>query len=243
MTSASPSYFDYIKLFVENVKLWELIVLAVMIWLSTKPKILERITRVKIGDLELELEQLKKDVTDQKNEIRTLEKELENEREIFKEILEGFDPHVPVNELTRTRERLRAYAKTLTDLDEITEHLDPSKGPEELYAAAVMFRERRPTKFVPQLLDCLDSLANSENLLGIRLHTVWTLASALHFTVIASVRDGVEPKIPKKELERAQQVLGRLERNPRVQKDRPDDPKRGVRGPIRYTLDWIKRGL
>ncbi|GAA0359770.1 hypothetical protein GCM10009092_24970 [Bowmanella denitrificans] len=238
-----PTSFDYLKLFVENVSLWEIAALLIVLSVLFRPDLLKRVNRLKFGDFEVELEQLRQEVSEQKQEIRGLETALEQERQVFAEILQGFDPNAPVSALAETRERLKAYAKGLENLEQITDGLLLSSGPEQLYAAAVMFKERRPTQFVPQLLDCLASLAADKNLCGVRLNTVWTLTSALHFTLIASVRDGIRPAVNTADLKRVLLVLEQLEQHPRIQDDRPDNPDRGIRGPIKHARNWAQKGL
>jgi hypothetical protein len=42
-------------------------------------------------------------------------------------------------------------------------------------------------------------------------------------------------------LEESEKALKKLSRNPKVLLDRPDDPMRGIRGPIKYSLNWITK--
>lgn len=235
--------FDYVSLFVENVAVWELMVLAVLVWLVFKPEFLNRVTRIKLGDLELDVKNLKSEIEENRNELRILEDDIEYERRTVDELLQGFDVNAPVTELGRTRELLRAEARNLSDFDEVKQFLSESASPEQLFAAAVNLRERRPTSMLSDLLDCLDRLAAQPELGGIRLNTVWTLTSALHRILIAGIRDGVQPSFDPAELRRAESVLDRLDKNPRVQADRSDAPDKGVRGPIRFAQNWARRGL
>lgn len=223
-----------IKILVENI--WQFAGLIIIIWIIFNPEILNKISKIKFGDLELELRELK-------NDVASLENELERERSVFMDLLEGFDPKAPVKDLAKTREVLKAHARTMDNPEELKGFLTKDASAEQLFAAAVAMRERRPVGLFSELLDCLDRLAESKNLDGIRLNTVWTLTSALHRMLISSVRDGVKPTVPEAELKRAQEVLDKLYINPRVQHDRSDNPDKGVRGPIRFAKAWIDKGL
>lgn len=226
--------YQYVELIVQN--LWQLIAVGIVAWVWRHPEILQRVESLKVGEIEVKLQELE-------SEIETLESEIEQERQVFRDIIQGFDPSAPSEELDRTRELLKAHARTLSDIDTIAPYLREDASPEELYAAAVAFRERRPTQLVGTLLDCMERLSNRSDLGDVRLQTVWTLVSALHRTLISAIRDRAEPIIPKDELMRADEILQRLETNPRIQADRPDNPQKGVRGPIKHARSWIKKGL
>lgn len=75
-----------------------------------------------------------------------------------------------------------------------------------------------------------------------RLHTVWTLTSALHRTLIADHKHGAQ-RLTSEQLERARAVLAQLAANPRVLSDRVDAPMQGVRGPAKWANDWIEKAL
>ena len=239
--------FDYLKLFVENVSIWEIVLVGIIIWFVLKPDtlsgFLSRITKLKIGDLEVELEKLRAEVAESKTEIKVLENELERGLSTFDDVLEQFDANAPVAKLAPVSEALKSRARSLTDVDALRPYLQESATPEQVFAAAIAIRERRPTSVFSDVVDCLDRLATQDDLGGIRLHTVWTLTSALHRILIAAIRDGAEPEMSPQELRRASVMLDRLEQNRRVQRDRPDDPDKGVRGPIRFARNWIERGL
>ncbi|MGL6482650.1 hypothetical protein ACSZNY_05215 [Aeromonas caviae] len=188
--------FELLKIIIENVNLWEIILLLVIIWVGRHPEYLKLIQSIKVGDLEIKIKQLEEEVSSSKDEIRVLEQELENDRRLFGDLLEGFDAQTPLPQLAKTRERLIANARTITDLKELSKFLKPSASPEELYAAAVTLRERRPTELFDHIVECLDRLSSAKDLGGIRLNTIWTLTSALHLMLIAAIRDGAPPKYP-----------------------------------------------
>lgn len=235
--------FELLKTLIEHVALWEIVLLMVVIWLGRHPEHLKLIQSIKVGDLEIKIQQLQQEVSSSKEEIRVLEQELESDRRLFGELLEGFDANSPLPELAKMRELLKANARNLSDVQELAALLQPAASPEQLYAAAVTLRERRPTALFSDVVACLDRLANDDDLHGIRLNTVWTLVSALHRTLIAAIRDGSTPAIPQAALHEARAMLDRLGRNPRVQNDRPDQPDKGVLGPIKHARAWIDKGL
>lgn len=237
------SLYDWAKLILENVSIWPLLALVVLVWISRQEDLMRRLTKVSFGGVEFQLQELKEALEESKLEIKALENDLERERTIFNEILEGFDPNAPVSQLGATRDMLVANARSLDDLGVLKDMLSERATPQELFAAATTLRERRPTSFFGDLVTCLDRLADDRNLRGVRLHTVWTLTSALHRILIAAIRDGVTPPIASGELKRAAEMLDKLEVNPRVLADRPDNPEKGVRGPARLARNWIERGL
>ena len=240
-TAAAPTVYDWARLFLENVSLWPVVAIAALVWLMRQPGLLDRLGRVSLGGLEVELREVKARLEESEEQISTLENELEQEREALRELPASFDPPAPVSELAGARESLKARARAMSDLSEVRAWLGPQASASELYAAAEILRERRPTEFVGDLTDCLDRLASDPALKGVRLHTVWTLTSALHRILIAAVRDGVPPPIPEATLASAEAMLDRLEANPRVQGDKPEAPDRGVRCPIRHARRWIAR--
>ena len=232
---------DLLKTLIENVSLWEITLLLCVLWVGKNPQYLKMIGTIKVGDLEIKMREMEKELANRKDQIEELEQEIENDRRLFGTLLDGFDANASLDELAKTRDLIKANAQTITDLDELAEYLQAGASAEALYAAAVTLRERRPTQLFTPLIDCLDRLAGDDELQGIRLNTVWTLASAAHRMLIAAIRDKVQPAIDTAELRRAKRVLKHLEQNPRVQGDRPESPERGVRGPIKYALSWIDK--
>jgi hypothetical protein len=211
-------------------------------WLVRKPEFLNRLTKFSFGGLAIELEQLKSEIKENKQQIASLESDLELSQRTFNEVLQGFDPDAPLDIVGKTRRLLKVNAGSIEDLDAIKGMLS-SLIPEQIYAAAVTLRERRPPAYFSDLVNVLDVIGQDDKLKGIRLNTVWTLVSALHRMLIAVIRDNVKPSIPPSELERAKNVLEVLEANPSIQLDRPDAPDKGVRGPIRLSQKWIDDGL
>lgn len=234
---------EYLKPILDNSSLWEVTVLVVVLYFLFQPSLLKTITRLKIGDLEIELNALKEQVTKGEEHISELEAELENERRLFEDLIDNFDPNAPVQELAIIRKAIKTNAKNLEEIESLKKYLTLESKPEDLYVAAVAIRERRPTALIPDIVDFLDKLAVEKNLGGYRLNTVWTLTSALHLTLLSAIRDNVPPQPDADTLLKAERMLDVLERNPRVQEDRPDNPVKGIRGPIKHCRSWIKKGL
>ncbi|MFY0309662.1 hypothetical protein ACFMBG_07165 [Leisingera sp. D0M16] len=239
--------FQYLKLILENISLWQLLAIAIAIWLmsnrSMVAEIPRHVSRFKIGDIEIELKELKDKLRDTEVEVEALESELERERLRFEEILSSFNAHAPVPELSAVRQSLKAVAGTLEDLAPVMKGMEPGASPENLYAAAEVLRTRRDPAHFDKLVGTLDRLAKDPRLEGIRLHTVWTLTSALHKTLIADIKNNKNPSLSSAQLQRAQDALRRLNNNPRVLADRPEDPMKGVRGPAKWANEWIERRL
>lgn len=225
----------------KNTSLWEVIVLIIVLYLMLRPKLINRITRFKVGDFEVELSELKKEVKKGTEKILELESELEYEKRQFEDLLESFDANAPLNELSSVRQTIIAQAKSISEDEVFKKYLNKNAKPEELYAAAVGIREKRIVNLLPDIISLLDQLADDKKLGGFRLNTIWTLTSAIHKILISCVRDNVGT-IPSIELlEKSEYVLKKLSNNPRVLLDRPDNPMRGIRGPIKYSLDWITK--
>ncbi|WP_156152368.1 hypothetical protein [Flammeovirga sp. OC4] len=225
----------------KNTSLWEVVMLLVVVYLLFRPDLINRITKFKIGDFELELSEMKKEIAKGNEMIIELETELENEKRQFEELLDSFDANVPLSNLKSIRQSIKAQARNLDEEEFLSKYLNESATPEELYAAAVGIREKRPVSLFPNLIDILDNLSKQEDLGGYRLNTIWTLTSAIHKILISIVRDGVKPIPSKEQLNKCKVMLKRLDNNPRVLADRPDKPMKGIKGPVKYSLDWLKK--
>ena len=197
---------------------------------------------LKLGPLEAKFREVQKELADTKEQVAVLEADLSHEQERFQALAGSFDPHAPVAELESTRSALKAMAASMDDLEPVRLNLTQYKDAGELYAAAEVARTRRDPRLFDDLVDCLDRLARDDDLHGIRLHTVWTLTSALHRTILADVKHGAGV-LTADQLRRAKAMLARLVANPRVQADEPNNPTRGVRGPAKWAGDWIEKGL
>ncbi|GAA6186872.1 hypothetical protein Q4567_18690 [Aliiglaciecola sp. 2_MG-2023] len=234
---------DIVIEILKNTSLWEILFLFGLIYLFSNRGFRERITKIKFGDFELELMELKKEVQEGKEKIVELEAEVENDRRLFEDILDSFDPSAPVSELAAARRAIKSEAQNLSEVDSLRKYLRMGAQPEELYVAAVSIRERRPVTLLPDLIGFLDELSDDRELGGFRLNTVWTLVSALHLTLISSIRDGVGSKLNQTKLNQAEKMLCKLEKHTKVQSDRPDNPLKGIRGPVKHALNWVKKGI
>ena len=239
--------FAYVQLLAENVSLWQLLAVAVFIWLVMNRAVVRDlpryVSRFKIGDVEIELRELKEKVQIAQDNVEALENEILLERQRYDEILASFDPHAPVSDLSQVRQSLKAMSGSLEDMAPVLQGLAPGAEPEQVYAAAEILRTRRDPTYFSKLVDTLDRLARDPDLSGIRLHTVWTLTSALHKTLIADIKHSGAPQLNAEQLNAAKSMLQRLVKNPRVLMDRPDAPLEGVRGPAKWANDWIDRRL
>ncbi len=227
----------------ENTSLWEVVVLIIVVYFLFQPEIIKNITRLKIGDFEVELKTLKDEVKKGSEKITELESELKSDRKLLDELRESFDPNAAVSDLADARKSIKSQARNLSDIDSLREDLNMESSAEQLYVAAVSIRETKPVKLLPDLISFLGELSESQNLGGYRFNTIWTLTSALHKTLISAIRDGIEPSPTKELLLKTQKVLQQLEVNTKVQQDRPDEPEKGIRGPTKHSLNWVKKGL
>ncbi len=235
--------YQYLKLFMDYFSVWAVLLLAVLIWLFRNPDTLKELPKyiesAKFGDVELKLRKLEQKLEETESHVS----ELEQESARLNTLYAGFDPHAPVHELEATRQRLKSLAGDLDDLSPVMDGLRPGADPEDVYAAAEILRARREFSMFDDLVGAVERIASDPELEGLRYHTVWTLASAVHRTVIAAVKHSDVPQLTGAQLTRAQSAMTKLRDNPHVQNDSPDAPNQGIRGPAKYALDWIARGL
>lgn len=232
---------DIVSEILKNTSLWEVVMLLIVIYLLFRPDLINRITKLEVGKFKVELSELKKEVVKGNEKISELEFELEHERRQFEELLDSFNPNTSLNKLKEIRQSIKSQARNLSEEDSLRKYLKKTAKPEELYAAAVGVRETRSVRLFPDLVALIDDLSLLKDLGGYRLNTIWTLTSAVHKILISIVRDGVRP-IPSKDLlNKCESALRRLDNNPRVIGDRPDKPMKGIKGPIKYSLDWLEK--
>ena len=224
----------------DNTDLWEVVLLIVIIYLLFKPDLVKRITKFKIGEFEVELGEIKQKIAESNEKISELESEIEYQKREFEDI-QDFNANAPVEELASVRQSIRAQARNISDNDIFKQYLRKSASPEELFSTAVAIREKRPPALFPDIVNLLDELVKDTNLGGFRLNTVWTLTSSIHRILISVVKNGAKPFPTKEQLHKCKEVLQKLDKNPRVEMDRPDNPMRGIKGPIKHSLNWIEK--
>ena len=164
----------------ESSSLWEFIASFILVYIFVNPEIRKSITKLKFGSFELELKSLREEIEKGNDKIAELESDIESDRRFFEDVLDGFDPNAPVNELSDARRSIQAEARNLTEIESLRQYLNINSTPEQLYVTAVALRERRPVSLLHDLVDLLDILSEDPGLGGFRLNTVWTLTSALH---------------------------------------------------------------
>ena len=238
--------FQYLKLFLENLSIWPILFVLGIMWFIRNPDALEALprffTKLKLGPLEAEFRQLRQELEETKQQVGELEADINDYERQLQSLAETFDPNAPVAELASTREALKALAGNIEDPAVIRRGLSSDVNAAELYAAAEIARAKRDVTLFEDVVACLDRLGSDAKLSGVRLHTVWTLTSALHRTLIADHKHGVK-RLTTEQLERARAVLAKLVANPRVLSDRVDAPMKGVRGPAKWANDWIEKAL
>jgi hypothetical protein len=157
---------EILKTIIENVSLWEVVLLLVVIYLMLRPDLINRISKFKVFDFEIELSELKKEIQEGNEKIIELESELENEKRQFEELMDNFDANAPLSQLVTVRQRIQAQARNISEDDIFKKHLKKSAKPEELYAVAVGIREKRPVSLLPEVVSFLDDLAGDPTLGG-----------------------------------------------------------------------------
>lgn len=242
----SNATYQFLKLILEN--LWPILglIVVVLVWIkrtALSEELPKYVSKLKIGQLEMEFREVKEKLAETTAQVAVLENDLEQERTRFLDLAADFDPHAPVAELAGVRQVIKAEAGALDDLAPVYDGLKSGASANQVYAAAEVIRTRRDPQFFDPLVACLDRLAGDKDLQGIRLHTVWTLTSALHKILIAEFSHKSAPSLTAPQLRAAQAMLDKLVINPRVLQDRPDDPDKGVRGPAKWAANWIEKGL
>lgn len=124
------------------ISLWEIIALLIIVYLMFRPDLLSRITKFKVGNFELELSEIKKQIEEGKEKISELEDKIKNERRQFDELLNQFDANAPLNELLSVRQAIRSQSKNISDIELFRQLLTLNSTSEELYATAVGIREK-----------------------------------------------------------------------------------------------------
>ncbi len=242
-TLENDAVFQYLKLFLENISIWSLIALGLVIWIIRKPERLKAIPRyissAKLGEFEVQLREVKQKLDETEAHVA----ELEEENARLNTLYSAFDIHAPVSELEETRQSLKVLAGNLPDTAPIHDGLKPGADPADVYVAAEILRTNRDLTFYDVLVAVIARIAAHPKLEGLRYHTVWTLASALHRMTLAAVKHSDVPKVTKDQLGAARNALTLLRDNPHVQLDCPTNPKQGIRGPAGYALNWVDKGL
>lgn len=237
------STFQYLKLILDYIPFWSVLLLFFVYWAYKNPEWLKKIpnyiSSAKIGEFEIQLRKVEQKLAETEQHVS----ELEEENQKLNDLYAAFDSDASVEALKATRGELKALAGNLEDMEPVLEGLKKGALPEDVYAAAEILRARRDLSVFDKLIDALDRIASDAKLEGLRYHTVWTMASAAHRTILAAVKHSAVPKLSKDQLGRADQVMIKLSENPHVKLDRPDMPKKGIRGPAAYARDWIEKGI
>ncbi|MEP3512451.1 MAG: hypothetical protein ABJN38_11890 [Lentilitoribacter sp.] len=235
--------FQYLKLFMEYVPLWLVAVFFLIFVLWRNPGWLEKfpkyIASIRFGDFEMQLREVNAKLRETEQHVA----ELEEESIRLNQLYEGFDVDGPAEALDGPRQALKALSGNLDNMAPVIVALQPGSSSDDVYAAAEILRSRRDFSTFDALITTVDRIASDQRLEGLRYRTVWTLASAVHRTVLAAVKHSSKPALRQDQLQRAKTAMQKLHDNGHVQDDRPDDPKKGIRGPSGYALNWIDKGL
>ncbi|HBD92081.1 MAG TPA: hypothetical protein DEF16_13150 [Gemmobacter sp.] len=239
--------FQWTKLFLDAFPPLPILLLlgCIMLLLNDKfMKLLQKsVSKIVVGNFQIELREIEEQLAATRSELRAVESDLENRNQQLAEILQSFDPHGPVQELGPVRNQLRAFASTTSDVSDAIKGLEPGASHSEIYVAAEVLRARRDPQYFDALVACIKRLAAAPQMEGVRRHTVWALASALHRTLIADFQSGALAQLDRKQLENARDALDMLVIHPRVLTDRPDQPEKGIRGPATWARQWIEKSL
>lgn len=235
--------FKYVELLLNYIPIWFVVLVGLAIYLIRNPKILkkipENISKAKFGDVEIELREVKTKLAAAKAEMVGLEAENLKLRSLYK----PFDVNASVSDLAPARQQLKDIAGSLKEISVVFPGLAKGASKDEAFASAVILRKRQDIAAFDELVSAIDRISSDPKLEGLRYNTVWTLSSALHGTLIAAIRDHEVPKVSADQLKNAKIALTKMAENSHVQKDRPDEPDKGIRGPCRRALSWVEKGL
>lgn len=165
--------FSFEKM-VEQSHLWEVGLIIVVLYLIINPSILKAISKIKVGDLEIEIQNLKGVIAEGEFKINELESEIEGERRRFEDLLEKIDPNTNLAGIAGIRQMIKSNAKNINEMELLGKYLSLDASPDELNAAAISIRERRPVLLATDLIGFLETLSRDKNLGGFRLNTIWT---------------------------------------------------------------------
>lgn len=227
---------QYFTVLMENLSAWPILAAIILIWLAKNREFLNRISGFRVGDFEVKLQTMEQ-------QIEELQNELSLQEQLYFDKIEDVNTVASVKDLKEVRASLKATSHGIEDLSKLKHLLRDGAKPEEIYGAAVALRERPSVLLFDAAIKCLSNLAQHRSLKGVRLNFVWTLTSAVHKILIVDIKHTTKPSLTKAQLLEAKEVLRQLEQNSSVQNDRPDNPKKGIRGPISYSLNWIEKGL
>ncbi|MEY8840715.1 hypothetical protein AB9K41_16965, partial [Cribrihabitans sp. XS_ASV171] len=112
----NDAFYQYLKLFMDYVSIWAVLVIAALIWLMRNPDRLKAlpdfVSSAKIGDFEIQLRKIEQKLEETESHVQ----ELETENARLSALYGAFDVHAPVHELEPVRQQLKALAGNLDDL-------------------------------------------------------------------------------------------------------------------------------
>ena len=235
--------FQLFKVVAENFSLWPIAILAVLVWAIRKPEhfsaLFNRVESLKIGALEFKLSRQEINISKLNQSLEEVEGAEDNQTSPYT----SSGPHAPEEDPEEGRQQIKILAENMDASSSILDGLRNGADEKDVLVAAEFLRTNRNYSMFKSLIACIDRIASDPKLEGLRYLTVWTLASAAHRIVLAAVKNSDIPKLSKDQLVAAQFALNKLGANPHVQKDRADNPKQGIRGPVGYALNWIEIGL
>lgn len=235
--------YQYLKLAADWLPSWLILLVLLGAWLARRPQILlklrEHISGAKLGQFEIQLREVEQKLQETEAQVKGLT--ASNTR--LRQVLDTMNINAPAAELKRARQVIKAIAGGLQDLEPVRAGLKPEAPPVAVYVSAEVLRSLRIVEMFDELVGAVGRIASSADLEGLRLKTIWTLASAVHRTLVGAVKHDGAPQLTVQQLRSAEQVMETLIAHPKVQQDRPDDPGKGIRGPSRHALNWIRKGL
>ncbi|MEP2716129.1 hypothetical protein [Pseudophaeobacter sp.] len=240
--------FQTFRLLIENISLWQIMALGLLIWaLSNKERLQSfgnwlttTLKSIKIGNFEAEFKEAERAANELMAES---ENQAEYENSELSELIAEIDPNAPSASFSAARDRLKQISSGNVDRTQILAGLTPEASAVDFYASAEILRQKRDLSYYDDVVETVARLAESPRLEGKRYMFVWALASALHRMTLFAVKTHQRPLLSVDQLRTAREAAQKLHDNPHVQNDSPNKPKRGIRGPAQYTVNWAETGL
>lgn len=161
-----------------------LIGLAMVPWASSW------LESIRVGDFEAKFRALQQTVDATKKELDEIKATYQVMQDDYLDDCKAFDPDAPAAELNRLATRLKAKAKGLASIDFLFADLAQTGDQGLAFGAACALQVRPQFQAIDGVVRLLDALAQTPDLRGFRLKTIYRLLMAVDEIVKLDARNG-----------------------------------------------------